>query len=299
MLFRKKNKLDYQTLCLHEKAGKKVKVSCIIPAWNEEVRIHTVIQSIKNFDCFDEIIVVDDGSKDNTADVILNYSKEHSHIKLLQNPKNMGKTATVINGVNASYGEVTVILDADIIGLNHLDLHKLIYYVISGKYDLTILDRAGDRIGPLGWSNLTRFLGGERAFWKRDFLNLDLSLEKKDGYLLEVAQNQYYIDTNKGVKTIYCKNLHTIHQYHKFGFLVGTGNYIKMYWRIFRKFGIKNYFRFWKYIEEDRVKGLYWLNKKVRFRLTYIIVLTSIITATITFILLNLKRRQIKKLRNS
>ena len=60
----------------------------LILAFNEQENIQTVIK--KNIDKFNEIIVVDDCSKDNTNKIINELSKMHSNLKVIQNEKNLG-----------------------------------------------------------------------------------------------------------------------------------------------------------------------------------------------------------------
>jgi dolichyl-phosphate beta-glucosyltransferase len=92
--------------------------SFIIPAYNESSRIRPTLDEIlrytaaQNWDV--EILVVDDGSRDDTADVIQKYARAHSQIRLLQNPGNRGKGYSVRNGMLHARGDVCLFTDADL-----------------------------------------------------------------------------------------------------------------------------------------------------------------------------------------
>ncbi|MFN4227553.1 MAG: dolichyl-phosphate beta-glucosyltransferase [Candidatus Ratteibacteria bacterium] len=95
-----------------------MEISIIVPAYNEEKRILKTIEKIykyfaeKNLDF--EIIVVDDGSKDKTIEVVEELSKDKKEVKILKHPKNMGKGAAVRTGVLNSSGDLILFTDADL-----------------------------------------------------------------------------------------------------------------------------------------------------------------------------------------
>lgn len=220
------------------------KISCIIPAYNEEQRIQRVIKAVKDYPHFDEIIVIDDGSEDKTKEKVL-----ETNTKLIVHNKNKGKTAAVLTGINKSQGELTVLIDADLIGLTHSNISRLILPILSKEYDMTILDRQGDREAVWGWTNCARFVGGERAFWKNEFNKITISADS--GYLLEIILNLHYMEEKKKIKTIYCKNLKTVHQYQKIGRVKGYYSYLKMAKKIVEKSTIQGYLNQIKYIEDE------------------------------------------------
>jgi len=221
------------------------KISCIIPAWNEGERISAVLDAIHNYPLFDEIIVIDDGSVDATFLVVEKYSK----VKLLRHDQNKGKAAAILTGMKHSSGNIIVLLDSDLIGLNHENISRMIYLVINKEYDLTILDRAGDRSAIWGWTNCARFFGGERCFWKKDFL--EIGIPERSRYLLEIMMNLHYINRNKKIRNIYCDNLYTVHQYQKFGLWKGYYNYFRMSVRIVKKATIPGFIKQIRMIEDD------------------------------------------------
>lgn len=102
-------------------------VSFIVPAYNEESRLPTMLDETIEYlqrrqnadpDNFTyEIIIVDDGSKDNTANVVLEYAQNNSRpnreIRLLRQPFNMGKGAAIQAGCLHSRGKLLLMVDAD------------------------------------------------------------------------------------------------------------------------------------------------------------------------------------------
>jgi dolichyl-phosphate beta-glucosyltransferase len=92
--------------------------SIIIPAYNESARLGATLDRVLNYvssarwDA--EIIVVNDGSRDNTADLVRQYATRNPHLRLLENPGNRGKGYGVRNGMLNASGEVLLFSDADL-----------------------------------------------------------------------------------------------------------------------------------------------------------------------------------------
>lgn len=107
-----------------------VKLSIILPAYNEEIIIGNVLDEIRSVVDVHEIIVVDDGSDDKTADV----ARAHG-AKVVRHPYNIGNGAAVKNGIRAATGDIIVLLDAD--GQHPpADIPRLISYI--GDYDMVV-----------------------------------------------------------------------------------------------------------------------------------------------------------------
>lgn len=93
-------------------------ISIVIPAYNESARLGRTLDRIlafvrrKDWDC--EIVVVDDGSKDGTSDIIKQYAERDPIVRLVSNAGNRGKGYSVRNGVLHAGGDVILFTDADL-----------------------------------------------------------------------------------------------------------------------------------------------------------------------------------------
>ena len=92
--------------------------SIVIPAYNESSRLRptldTLLRYVHDQQWDVEILVVNDGSKDDTAQVVREYGKIHPEILLLENPGNRGKGFSVRNGMLQARGDICLFTDADL-----------------------------------------------------------------------------------------------------------------------------------------------------------------------------------------
>jgi len=94
------------------------KYSIVIPAYNESARIPATLRSV--LDCIRsrgwdaEVVVVNDGSRDSTAEIVREIARTAPEIRLLENPQNCGKGYSVRNGLLHALGEVVMFTDADL-----------------------------------------------------------------------------------------------------------------------------------------------------------------------------------------
>jgi dolichyl-phosphate beta-glucosyltransferase len=93
-------------------------LSIIIPAYNERQRIRPTLDEILRHaseNTWDvEILVVNDGSSDDTAEIIREYGRRHPQVQLVENPGNRGKGFSVRNGMLHARGDVCLFTDADL-----------------------------------------------------------------------------------------------------------------------------------------------------------------------------------------
>jgi len=103
-----------------------MKISVIIPAYNEAKRITPTIKDIvKYLDIIApkdyEILIVLDGSKDNTLDIVTGLGEQYKAIRIIHNTVNRGKGAVVRQGILESVGDYVLFMDAD----NSTHIHEL------------------------------------------------------------------------------------------------------------------------------------------------------------------------------
>lgn len=93
-------------------------ISIVIPAYNESARLRPTLDRILSFvrgQAWDaEVIVVDDGSRDETASLVQDYARTNEIVRLVQNHGNHGKGYSVRNGVLNAQGAIILFTDADL-----------------------------------------------------------------------------------------------------------------------------------------------------------------------------------------
>jgi glycosyltransferase involved in cell wall biosynthesis len=98
--------------------GQRPSHSIIIPAYNEGMRVSATLERVlayveeRGWDA--EVIAVNDGSRDNTAEIIRGFADKNSRLQLLENPGNRGKGYSVRNGMLHAQGEILLFSDADL-----------------------------------------------------------------------------------------------------------------------------------------------------------------------------------------
>jgi len=92
--------------------------SIIVPAYNERARIGStlerILEHLKQQRWNAEVVVVDDGSRDDTPQIISKFATEHPQVRLLRNPGNQGKGYAVRNGMLNAKGKILLFTDADL-----------------------------------------------------------------------------------------------------------------------------------------------------------------------------------------
>jgi glycosyltransferase involved in cell wall biosynthesis len=128
-----------------------LKLSVIIPCYDEKNTIEAIIQKVKSVDIVSEIIVVDDGSKDGTREILMNLPPDPL-VHIIYHTHNQGKGAAVRTGFAAAKGDILIIQDADF-EYDPCEYPILIKPILDGKTQIVYG---------------SRFLGGERKamnFW--------------------------------------------------------------------------------------------------------------------------------------
>ncbi|SEF45550.1 Glycosyltransferase involved in cell wall bisynthesis [Caloramator fervidus] len=204
-----------------------MKATCVIPAYNEEKTIGKIIDVVKNINLIEKIIVVSDGSSDNTADI----AKERgAHVIELE--KNLGKGAAVKVGIENSESDVILLLDADLIGLKEKHVYDLLLPIFSDEADMTIGVFVNGRFATDLAQKIAPFLSGQRGV-KKDILN---KIDKIDitKYGIEIALTKYAKKYNYRVRNVELPDLTHIMKEEKLGFKEGFKARLRMYKDIIR-----------------------------------------------------------------
>lgn len=114
------------------------KLTIIVPCYNEEdalpIFYKRVKECLKEIDVEEEILLINDGSKDKTLEVMRELSEEDEKVKYISFSRNFGKEAAMYAGLEASTGDYVVFMDADLQDPPEL-LKEMVETLQEGKYD--------------------------------------------------------------------------------------------------------------------------------------------------------------------
>ncbi|MFA6073892.1 MAG: glycosyltransferase [Candidatus Woesearchaeota archaeon] len=217
----------------------KNKYSCVITAFNENLRILGVLRVAVKIKNVDEVIVVDDGSSDNTSSII---KSNFPQVKLIIHETNKGKVEAVRTGVNASKNNNLLLLDADLIGLVAGEIEKALDIFENDNLDCLVMLTEADRYNKLIRKIFkgTSYVAGDRII-KKEILQNILKDKTLKNYCLEIAENKYLFKNNCKVKRFQLSAI-DLGKNSKYGIIKGTIGEIKMWRDIFKTAGFKFFF---------------------------------------------------------
>ncbi|WP_078597057.1 glycosyltransferase family 2 protein [Evansella clarkii] len=180
----------------------------IIPAYNEADRLYETLNSLREEKWVNQIVVIDDGSTDRTAEI----AREKADL-VHSLPDNKGKSAAVFTGLNFIEGEWVVLLDADL-GATAREAEKLLFPLMVKKADMTsavfppasksgfgmVKKRAVNIIRKHTGIQLLAPLSGQRAF-HRNWIPFILSGNGR-GYGLEIYLNLLFLKHGGVIKEV-------------------------------------------------------------------------------------------------
>jgi glycosyltransferase involved in cell wall biosynthesis len=107
-------------------------VSVLVPAYNEASRIKDTVQAVLSIPEVAEVVVVDDGSTDATAEVA-----RASGARVIRLPRNKGKGEALNRGAALCTRDVVLLIDADL-GVSAVEARRLLLPVLEGEADMTV-----------------------------------------------------------------------------------------------------------------------------------------------------------------
>ena len=199
----------------------------IIPAYNEEKNIGHVLSVLTDVALIKKVIVVSDGSTDDTVNVARSYG-----VEIIELMENRGKGGALKAGLDNFQADVVLFLDADLLGLTEKHVLNLVEPVINDEADMTIGIFEKGRIATDLAQKMAPYLSGQRA--------LKFSLLEKISDLdvarfgVELALNRFMESSNIRVKEVLLYDMSHVMKEEKMGVWKGMAARMKMYWEIIK-----------------------------------------------------------------
>ncbi|RKD34556.1 glycosyltransferase family 2 protein [Thermohalobacter berrensis] len=167
------------------------RIAAIIPVFNEEKKILNTINGLQKLDFIDSILVVDDGSTDNSADIA-----QKCDVKVIKLGRNYGKGFAIKAGISNVEADYIVLLDADL-GKTSYEISKLIYSIFINESDFVIAKFPNPKIkGGFGFVKKLAKLGV--YLYTREKIESVLSGQRI--YKKEVINDITYIPNDYGIE---------------------------------------------------------------------------------------------------
>lgn len=201
-------------------------VTVIIPAYNEEQTIATVVKTARSSSLIREVIVVSDGSTDRTAEV----SRQSGAIVFELRP-NRGKSQAMLYGFGKTDADIILFLDADLIGFTSKHIEQLVEPVLRGECGMNVGMRDRGRFFT-AVAHLFPRISGERAMRREIFEAVPSKL--MNGFQAEITLNHYCRLLGSRLKTVDLRGLSIRRKYQKVGIVKAVVQYLRMFIQIVR-----------------------------------------------------------------
>ncbi len=205
-----------------------MKVSAVVPAFNEAGRIGAVIRALRAAPSVAEIIVVDDGSADETA-----LEAEKHGAMVLRLAQNSGKAAALDAGVHKASEDVLLFLDADLTGLEREHVELLVSAYGAGEGEIVIGVFRDGRRGTDFSQRVVPFLSGQRVLSRRVWDRARGMVGDMD-FGIEIALTKLALKEGWRQTKVILDGVSHIRKEEKRGLYLGLVDRLSMYWDILR-----------------------------------------------------------------
>jgi polyisoprenyl-phosphate glycosyltransferase len=219
-------------------------IAAILPTYNEELNVSGVLEVLHASSLLDEIILVDDGSSDNTVAILNQAAALDRRMRVIRHAKNRGKGQAIFTGWSATCAPILLLLDADLKALTPEHIQVLLAPVIDHHADMTIGLFRGGHLGTDFSHWITPFLTGQRGL--RAELLKHVSPEAAAGYGFEIALSVAAARNNYRKRVVFLKGVwHPSSEFRtERGFWGGVIWKLRMYGQIFRAWYISTRTRY-------------------------------------------------------
>ena len=202
------------------------RVTAIVPVFNEQKMVATVLEILLGCPPIDEVVCVNDGSTDRSLHILEQFG---DRIVLIDLPSNRGKGAALAEGIRRADGDIVAFFDADLTNLDHDHVRALLQPMLEGDVRAVLGIPAGDTIFStvqLVSPRFAEFIGpkltGERAYFRRDLLP-HLARMEPTRFGVEVFLNGLFTEDETRIVTL--RGLLGLSEQDKHGKTVATKEY--------------------------------------------------------------------------
>jgi len=199
-------------------------VSVVVPAYNEASRISAVLTPLVDCSSVDEVIVVDDGSDDGTAEV----AQRFFDVQVISLPENRGKAAALDEGVRHARNEILLFLDADLVGLRQEHVQRLIEVYREQQADMVVGVFTNGRMNTDIAQKINPFASGQRVISRNLWQRAKENIEEMD-YGIEIALSKLAAKEGWRRERVKLDGVTHILKEEKRGFTKGVIDRLKMY----------------------------------------------------------------------
>ncbi len=198
----------------NQRRQQELNISALIPAYNEAKNILKVLKPLRQVLAIKEIIVVSDGSTDDTVELV----KDFGGVKVIALPHNVGKTRAVNRGVVEAENSHLLLCDADLENLRANHVSDMIDKYREG-FDMVIMDKGSQ---PWIFREVLKSvpaMSGTRILNKGHFIKIPF--RKTDRFQFENRVNEYYLENGLTIAVTPAEEIHDPRKFIKYPFLKG------------------------------------------------------------------------------
>jgi len=200
-------------------------IAAIIPAYNEEPTIGSIVSTVRQVPFIKEIMVVCDGCEDGTA-----REAGEAGAKVIELAENMGKGGAMMVGAQSTKADIILFLDADLVGLRVKHVVDLIEPVVLGEAVMSIGIFGKGRLATDLAQLIAPYLSGQRAMVRDLLFQIDDLDVTRFG--VEVALTNLVRRNDYPVVEVTLNDLTHVMKEEKLGLFKGFRARMKMYWEI-------------------------------------------------------------------